>query len=59
MFLSPDVTDEYEFDTSMDPDIAAAREYVVDEWKVHEDEVERGFERIEESITQTGLDQWT
>ncbi|MCO8246009.1 flap endonuclease-1 [Haladaptatus sp. AB643] len=59
MFLDPDVTDEYEFDASMDPDIAAAREYVVDEWKVHEDEVARGFERIEESITQTGLDQWT
>ncbi|MGA9400369.1 flap endonuclease-1 [Haladaptatus sp.] len=59
MFLDPNVTDEYEFDASMDPDIAAAREYVVDEWKVHEDEVARGFERIEESITQTGLDQWT
>ncbi len=59
MFLDPDVTDEYEFDASMDPDISAAREYVVDEWTVHEDEVERGFERIEESITQTGLDQWT
>ncbi len=59
LFLNPDVTDEYEFDVSMDPDISAAREYVTDEWKVHEDEVERGFERIEESITQTGLDQWT
>ncbi|WP_227354947.1 flap endonuclease-1 [Haladaptatus salinisoli] len=59
LFLDPDVTDEYEFDAQMDPDVAAAREYVTEEWKVHEDEVERGFERIEESVAQTGLDQWT
>jgi flap endonuclease-1 len=59
LFLNPTVTDEYEFDTEMDPDIDAAREYVVEEWKVHADEVERGFERIEESVVQTGLDKWT
>jgi flap endonuclease-1 len=59
LFLDPDITDEYEFDAEMNPDIAAAREYVTEEWKVHENEVERGFERIEESVTQTGLDQWT
>ncbi|WP_435153134.1 flap endonuclease-1 [Haladaptatus sp. DFWS20] len=59
MFLDPNVTDDYEFDAGMNPDIDAAREYVTEEWKVHEDEVERGFERIEESVTQTGLDQWT
>ncbi|WP_265111147.1 flap endonuclease-1 [Halosolutus halophilus] len=59
LFRNPNVTDDYEFDTSLDPDLAAAREYVTDEWGVHEDEVERGFERIEESVTQTGLDRWT
>ncbi|EFW92704.1 flap endonuclease-1 [Haladaptatus paucihalophilus DX253] len=59
MFLEPDVTDEFEFDPEMDPDIEAAREYVTEEWDIREDEVARGFERIEESITQTGLDQWT
>lgn len=59
IYLEPDVTDEYEFDTDLDPDLEAAREYVVDEWSVHADEVERGFSRIEEALTQTGLDQWT
>ncbi|RKD95601.1 flap endonuclease-1 [Halopiger aswanensis] len=59
LFRDPNVTDEYEFDTAMDPDLAAAREYVTDEWGVDPDEVERGFERIEESVTQTGLDRWT
>jgi flap endonuclease-1 len=59
LFLDPDVTDDYEFSTETDPDIDAAREYVTEEWTVHEDEVERGFERIEESLVQTGLDQWT
>ncbi|WP_158057230.1 flap endonuclease-1 [Halorussus halophilus] len=59
LFLNPNVTDDYEFDIEMDPDVEAAREYVVEEWKIHEEEVERGFERIEESVVQTGLDQWT
>ncbi|GAB3672160.1 flap endonuclease-1 [Halopiger thermotolerans] len=59
LFRDPNVTDEYEFDTAMDPDLEAAREYVTDEWGVDPDEVERGFERIEESVTQTGLDRWT
>jgi flap endonuclease-1 len=59
LFLNPTVTDDYEFDAEMDPDMDAAREYVIEEWKVHEDEVERGFERIEESVVQTGLDNWT
>jgi glutathione synthase/RimK-type ligase-like ATP-grasp enzyme len=35
------------------------RAYVVDEWGVAADEVERGFERIAESQVQTGLDRWT
>lgn len=59
LFRDPDVTDEYEFDTDLDPDLEAAREFVCEEWAVAESEVDRGFERIEESVTQTGLDRWT
>ncbi|MBZ6496190.1 flap endonuclease-1 [Natrinema longum] len=59
LFRDPNVTDDYEFETTLEPDLAAAREYVTDEWGVDEDEVARGFERIEESVTQTGLDRWT
>ena len=58
LFLDPPVTDEYEFDTTISPDVDAARAYVVDEWEVDESEVARGFERIEERFTQTGLDDW-
>jgi flap endonuclease-1 len=59
LFLEPDVTDDYAFDLDVDPDIDAARQYVTEEWEVAADEVERGFERIEESVVQTGLDKWT
>jgi len=59
LFLNPDVTDDVSFDTDIDPDIEAARRYVVDEWEVAPDEVETGFERIESSLVQTGLDRWT
>jgi flap endonuclease-1 len=58
LFLDPDVTDEYEFDTGIDPDLAAAREYVCGEWGVDPETVEKGFSRIEEATTQTGLDRW-
>jgi flap endonuclease-1 len=59
LFRNPNVTDDYSFDTEITPDIDAAREYVVDEWGVAADEVERGFERIDDALTQTGLDEWT
>ena len=59
LFLNPDVTDDYEFGRDISPDLAAARAYVTGEWEVPEEEVERGFERIEEACTQTGLDRWT
>ena len=59
LFLNPDVTDDYGFGREIDPDLAAAREYVTVEWEVADEEVERGFERIEEALTQTGLDRWT
>ena len=59
MFLDPTVTDEYEYDPDIDPDIEGAKRFVTDEWEVPESEVERGFERIEESVVQAGLDRWT
>jgi len=59
LFRNPNVTDDYEFDPEIRPDLDAARSYVVDEWGVDLGEVERGFERIDSSLTQTGLDDWT
>ena len=59
LFRDPDVTDDYAFETGLDPDVSAARAYVTEEWGVDPGEVARGFERIEESTVQTGLDRWT
>ncbi|WP_255169736.1 flap endonuclease-1 [Natrononativus amylolyticus] len=59
LFRDPNVTDDYDLETSLEPDLEAARAYVTDEWGVDADEVERGFERVDESVTQTGLDRWT
>ncbi|WP_123536412.1 flap endonuclease-1 [Halosimplex salinum] len=59
LFLNPAVTDDYDYDPDIEPDLEAARAYVCDEWEVDPDEVERGFERIEQSVVQTGLDRWT
>jgi flap endonuclease-1 len=59
LFLEPDVTEDYGFDLELDPDLLAAREYVTETWEIPADEVERAFERIEDAVTQTGLDQFT
>ena len=59
LFLTPTVTDEYEYDLDIEPDLDAARRYVTETWEIPSDEVGRGFERIEESVVQTGLDRWT
>jgi flap endonuclease-1 len=59
LFLDPSVTDDYTFDVDVEPDLDAARRYVVEEWEVDESEVETGFSRIEQSVAQTGLDRWT
>jgi flap endonuclease-1 len=58
LFLDPPVTDDYEIDLDVDPDLEAARRYVIDEWGLPAEELERGFERIEASVVQTGLDEW-
>ncbi len=57
LFLDPAVED-IQVDTDIDPDVDAAREYVTETWEVDPDEVERGFERIENSLVQTGLGDW-
>jgi flap endonuclease-1 len=59
LFLDPPVTEDISFDAEITPDVEAAREFVVDEWHVAADEVERGFERIGDATQQTGLDRWT
>ncbi|WP_247731419.1 flap endonuclease-1 [Halovivax limisalsi] len=59
LFREPNVTDDYAYTTDLDPDVDAAREYVCEEWGVDADEVARGFERIETSLVQTGLDRYT
>jgi len=58
LFLDPAVAD-VDVGTALDPDVAAARQYVTGTWGVDPGEVERGFERIESSLVQTGLDDWT
>jgi len=58
LFFDPPVTDDYEIDAAINPDLDAAQTYVTDRWEVDADEVERGFERIESSVVQTGLDRW-
>ena len=57
-FTDPPVADA-DVDVDVNPDVEAARTYVIDEWGVDADEVERGFERIAESQVQAGLDRWT
>ncbi len=58
LFLDPNVTD-VSFDATIDPDVEAARAFVTDRWGVPADEVSTGFDRIETTIAQTGLDRWT
>ena len=59
LFLDPAVSDDYEIPDEVDPDLEAARAFVTEEWEVDPEEVRRGFERIDESVVQTGLDRWT
>ncbi len=59
LFLDPPVTEDYDLDDAVTPDVDAARTYVTDEWEVAPDAVARAFERIETATTQTGLDRWT
>ncbi|MFP4591450.1 MAG: flap endonuclease-1 [Halobacteriales archaeon] len=56
LFLDPRVDASYEgTPTTPSPDLDAVRRYVVDEWEVDPDAVERPLERIAEATAQTGL----
>ena len=60
IFLNPAATDDYTIpSTYPDPDIEAAQSFVVDEWEIPANEVNRAFERIEDTTSQSGLGQWT
>jgi flap endonuclease-1 len=59
LFLDPAVTEAYDFAVDPEPAVDDAREYVCDQWAVDAEEVERGFQRIEQSLVQTGLDRWS
>mgnify|MGYP006285124977 CR=1 FL=1 len=58
LFLQPTVTEDYEFDRAIEPDLSGAREFVTDEWGIPADEVATGFQRIESAALQTGLDRF-
>jgi len=57
LFLDPAVRD-VSVETTIAPDIEAARAFVTEEWGVADEEVDRGFERIEAATAQTGLDRF-
>jgi len=59
LFRDPPVVETPALDLDISPDVSAAREYVTETWEVDPGEVKRGFERIEQSQVQTGLDQWS
>jgi flap endonuclease-1 len=59
LFRDPPVAETPDLDLDLAPDVAAARAFVVDTWEVDADEVARGFDRIEQSVVQTGLDRWS
>jgi len=59
LFLQPPVVEGYDLDLDLRPDFDAARDYLVDDWEVPADAVERGLARIEDATVQTGLDRWS
>ncbi len=59
LFLEPAVRDVGTLETTITPDIKAARAFVIDRCDVDADEVNKGFQRIEAATSQAGLDRWT
>lgn len=58
LFLDPEVTDAYELDGAINPDLESAWTYLTEEWVIEPDEIDSGMERLEEAIQQPGLDRW-
>ncbi len=59
LFLEPDVTDAYQIETDIQPDLGAAWTYLTEEWTIPAGEIESGFDRLDETVRQPGLDRWT
>lgn len=59
LYRNPPVADDPDYETTIEPDFPAAKRYVTEKWEIPADSVARGFERLENSLTQTGLDRWT
>ena len=59
LFLNPTVTTDYSIDTEIRPDINGARTFLVDGWEIPFDSVRSGLDRLEDALTQTGLDQFS
>ena len=57
LFLDP-AAEDVSIETTIEPDVEAARAFVTEEWGVAREEVDRGFERIEAATAQTGLDRF-
>jgi len=57
LFLDP-AAEDVSIETTIEPDVDAARAFVTEEWNVANEEVDRGFERIEAATAQTGLDRF-
>ncbi len=49
LYLDPTVTDDYGFDTTIDPDLKEIRQYVTKTWEIPEETVNRAFERFADS----------
>lgn len=58
LFLQPKITEKYEFDLGMNPDIEGAKQYIVKDWEIPIEKVELGLDKIEEMTNQTGLNRW-
>jgi flap endonuclease-1 len=58
LFLQPEITEKYEFDLGMSPDIEGAKQYIIKDWEVPIEKVELGLDKIGEMTNQTGLNRW-
>lgn len=59
LFLDPAVTDEYTVTGEINPDLATARSYLTDEWEIPAEEIDTAFGRLEDAMSQHGLNRWT
>lgn len=58
IFLEPNVSDTWPDSEYPNPNIDAAKQYVVEDWNVAEEEVSSSFEKLSDCMNQTGLGDW-